>query len=505
MAPRPLTPRPGPIPVPGAPAPDPARSHARDDPAARASPGQPGTGRGSGRSAPASASDGLAGKLAVVLAEVLEVDTVGADRHFFDDLGADSMVMAQFCARVRKQADLPNVSIKDVYQHSTIAALASALAPAAATAVAAPRLPRPPVGLAAQLAAVLAEVLKVDQVAADRHFFDDLGADSMVMAQFCARLRKRADLPNVSIKDVYRHSTIRALAGALAAPGDAAVPSAEATQPSARAPAGRSPRRTAGAADAAPMSRSKPRFFLCGPLQLLAFLGVLVLAVLILVNGFEWISASPTLLDIYLRSVTFGGATFLGACLLPILAKWMLIGRWKPRQIPVWSLDYFRFWLVKTLIRTNPLVRFAGTPLYLLYLRALGAKIGRGVTILSPTVPVCTDLLTIGAGTVIRKDSSFTGYRAHNGVIQIGPVTLGRDVYIGETTVLDIGTAMGDGAQLGHSSSLHTGQVVPAGATLARLAGRADRPSTTGWSAPPGAASCGGSCCRCCSCSSCSR
>ena len=30
-------------------------------------------------------------------------------------------------------------------------------------------------------------------------------------------------------------------------------------------------------------------------------------------------------------------------------------------------------------------------------------------------------------------------------------------------TVLDIGTSMGDGAQLGHASSLHTGQAVPAG------------------------------------------
>ena len=99
----------------------------------------------------------------------------------------------------------------------------------------------------------------------------------------------------------------------------------------------------------------------------------------------------------------------------------------------------------------------------MLYLRALGAKIGRGVTILSPTVPVCTDLLTIGAGTVIRKDSSFTGYRAHDGLIQTGPVTIGRDVYVGEATVLDIGTSMGDGAQLGHTSSLHAGQAVPAG------------------------------------------
>ena len=78
-------------------------------------------------------------------------------------------------------------------------------------------------------------------------------------------------------------------------------------------------------------------------------------------------------------------------------------------------------------------------------------------------MPVCTDLLTIGDGTVIRKDSFFTGYRAHAGVIQTGAVTLGRDVLVGEATVLDIDTAIGDGAQLGHASSLHTGQAVPAG------------------------------------------
>ena len=48
-------------------------------------------------------------------------------------------------------------------------------------------------------------------------------------------------------------------------------------------------------------------------------------------------------------------------------------------------------------------------------------------------------------------------------VIEIGPVTLGRDAYIGEMSVLDIDTGMGDGAQLGHVSALHTGQTVPAG------------------------------------------
>ncbi len=76
---------------------------------------------------------------------------------------------------------------------------------------------------------------------------------------------------------------------------------------------------------------------------------------------------------------------------------------------------------------------------------------------------MCTDLLTIGAGTVIRKDSFFHCYRAHAGQIETGTVTTGRDVFIGEKTVLDINTSMGDGAQLGHASALYSGQAIPAG------------------------------------------
>jgi non-ribosomal peptide synthetase-like protein len=148
----------------------------------------------------------------------------------------------------------------------------------------------------------------------------------------------------------------------------------------------------------------------------------------------------------------------------------------------VWSLGYVRFWLVKSLVRANPLARFVGSPLYTLYLRALGAKIGPGVVILSPTVPVCTDLLTIGEGTIINKDCVFNCYRAQGGMIQTGTVTLGRHVFIGEATVLDVQTGMGDGAQLGHTSSLHAGQFVPAGQ---RWHGSPAQPTTVDYRAAP--------------------
>src|SRR5438034_1602827 len=287
-------------------------------------------------------------------------------------------------------------------------------------------------------AEVLADVLRVDRVSVDSHFFDELGADSLVMAHFCARVRKRGNLPPVSMKDVYAHPTIRSLAAAVA---DLAP---------------RSAKSAAAAALELPTPTSTREYVLCGALQALFYLGYCYLAALAAAQGYEWISAGSGGVEIYLRLVLFSGAGFLVVCTVPIAAKWLLIGRWKPQQIRIWSLAYIRFWIVKTLIRSNPgALLFIGSPLYVLYLRALGAKIGPGVAIFSRRVPVCTDLLTIGAGTVIRKESLFLCYRAQAVRIETGAVTLGRDVFIGERTVFDINTSMGDGAQLGHASALH--------------------------------------------------
>jgi non-ribosomal peptide synthetase-like protein len=389
-------------------------------------------------------------RLAGVLAGVLGIEQVAVGDDFFQDLGADSLVMAKFCARVRKQPDLPPVSIKDVYQHPTISGLATALAPPPAAEPAANKL------VEAGLAAVLAEVLEVDSVAPDSHVFDDLGADSMVLARFCARVRKREGLPAVSIKDVYQHPTIGALAAALASPAAAVVPAPVATP---TAEAGEEPVEAPR-----PRPASAAQHVLCGVLQTLVFVLYCLGAASVAIAGYDWISDGGGLVQDYLRAVVVAGGAFLGMSVLPVLVKWLLIGRWKAEEFPVWTMRYVRFWIVKTLVQKNPAMLICtGTPLYTLYLRALGADIGRGVAIFAKQVPVCTDLLTIGAGTVLRKDVLLSCYRAHDGLIQTGRVTLGADVVIGEGAVIDIRTSMADGAQLGHRSSLQEGQAVPAG------------------------------------------
>ncbi|WP_338677954.1 Pls/PosA family non-ribosomal peptide synthetase [Streptomyces sp. SCSIO 30461] len=319
-------------------------------------------------------------------------------------------------------------------------------------------------------AEVLAEVVSIERVSVDSHFFNDLGANSLVMAQFCARVRKRDDLPSVSMKDVYKNPTIRSLASALmevevTAPPAAVEESAAepATEPGAEAA-------RADGAGAEPGHRpcegaraAGSAYVLCGTAQFLIFLGYCFAAGTVTAAGYGWVSTASGALDVYLRSMVFGSAGMIALCTFPIVAKWLLIGRWKPREFPVWGLTYLRFWTVKVLIHASPMVLLVGNPLYVLYLRALGAKIGKNVTLLSRTIPVCTDLLTIGEGTVVRKDSFLLCYRAHAGLVQTGPITLGRDVLIGEKTVLDIDTSMGDGAQLGHSSALQRGEHIPHG------------------------------------------
>ena len=309
----------------------------------------------------------------------------------------------------------------------------------------------PEPGTQALLAGLLAETLGVDRVSADSNFFFDLGANSLLMARFNAAGRQQPGMATLSIRDVYRYPTVRLLAAAMDA-RTAAPAESTATE---REPANASRTLTGPAA--------RQRYVLCGVLQLAAFLGYASLDALALVAGFSWATAGHGALSVYVRLALVGAGLLLAAGSLPIIAKWLLIGRWKQQRIPVWSLAYFRFWLVKTLIITSPARLTVGTPLYGLYLRALGAKVGHGALVLTKHIPVCTDMLTIGADSVVRKDSYLNGYRARAGQIETGLVTIGAGAFVGEQTVLDIDTVIGAGGQLGHSSALHAGQLVPAG------------------------------------------
>jgi non-ribosomal peptide synthetase-like protein len=301
------------------------------------------------------------------------------------------------------------------------------------------------------LAEELAAMLGVDRVSAAAHFFDDLGANSLLLARFAARVRARTTLPPIAMRDMYLHPTVTALA-ALA---DAGVATVAPVAPPACPPGTGTER--------ARLRPSTAAHLLCGAAQLALFLVSVTVSSALMVVVLEWLRRAPTFVDLWQRSMVVSTATFGGYLVLSTAAKWLLVGRWTAGEFPLWGARYLRFWIVQRILRANPLAVFVGSPLYNLYLRCLGARVGGGAVVLTRAVPVCTDLLTIGPGAVVRKDAHLSGYRAVAGRIQTGPITIGADAVVGEKSVLDVGAVLGDRAQLGHASSLQSGQVVPDG------------------------------------------
>ena len=291
------------------------------------------------------------------------------------------------------------------------------------------------------LAAALAKILRVEHVSTGDHVFDDMGANSLLMARFCSVIRKNPGMSGVSMRDIYINPTIAGLASHL----DSSLGGFVATK--------REPFHVP----------SNFAYYTCGAMQLAFYAVYTLFGLWVLDTGYEWAMAAGSTLGIYARSVVFAAGSFAALTGISIAAKWALIGRFKAQSIPIWSFAFFRFWVVMTMMRTSPATAFAGTPIYNAYLRLMGAKIGRHVVISSRHPPVCADMVSIGDNTILRKDSIVLGYRAQSNFIHIGPVAFGSNVFVGEASVIDIDTAMGNDAQLGHASSLQSGQRVPDG------------------------------------------
>ena len=305
----------------------------------------------------------------------------------------------------------------------------------------------PTSSLESDLAEQLAHIMQMDKLSVEANFFDELGANSLLIAQFISRLRKNLDLKGVSLKTIYQHPTIQQLAEIIEA--DPKPTATHATSAS-------SPKMT-------PHITSRFTYISCGAMQITYALGLVWLNVYLLLEVYEWVNAASGTVDVLIRAAIASTGYLFGLSALLIAIKWIAIGRFDDTQtIPIWSFKYIRFWIARSAIRTNPLNFVRGTPLYNVYLRVLGAKIGKRVTFFANT-PTCVDLLSIGDDTVIREDVTLAGYNVISGHLRPGHVTIGSRSYIAEATVLDINSRIGDDAQLGTNSCLHENQQVPDG------------------------------------------
>ena len=300
----------------------------------------------------------------------------------------------------------------------------------------------PETALQRLLCEALKSSLALDVVSIDGDFFKHYGAHSLLMARFCARIRQVAPLMQVAMRDIYAHTSVRRLAAAL----QAAKPTIESYTE----------------ADAEPLNRLA--YAMTGVAQLAYYIVAGLLGVAAIQQSLSFtaiVAGSP--LALIERSEIIVSAWFVGLNGLAIAAKWLLIGRAKPVTIKLWSVAYFRFWVARQLIMLAPAYLFVGEPLFNLFLRCLGAKIGARAVIATAAVPVAADLFEVGEDAVIARRVLAPGYGASARGLQFGPIRIGKGAYVGEASVLDIGAELGDFAQLGHVSSLQSGQRVPDG------------------------------------------
>jgi amino acid adenylation domain-containing protein len=297
-----------------------------------------------------------------------------------------------------------------------------------------------------ELADALTKIMNMEGISVQDDFFNDLGAHSLLMARFGAEIRKRLNISTVSMQVIYLNRTIEKLARHLDSQPDEKSDQSQMDFP--REPF---------------YEPSNLAYYGCGVLQFIWYLSWTFLGLWILVSTIRWTyAAMPDPGAVYIRTLAVSVGLSVIFSIVPIAVKWLLIGKWKRETIPVWSLRYFRFWAVKHLIGSAPIARF-GDPFYNLYLRLLGAKIGTNAVIHARSIPVCTDLISIGANTIIRKDSRILSYQATSNFIHTGSVRVGANAFIGEASLLDMNTIMEDDTQLGHSSSLLSGQCISKG------------------------------------------
>lgn len=303
---------------------------------------------------------------------------------------------------------------------------------------------------------VFRQVLGVEDISIDDHFFLTLGGYSLLAARAVSVVRKECGL-DVAIRDLYEHPTVEGLAAHL-----------EARQVRSAAPPGQSSRDAAERSPTARIVESAP-WLTRGACKALQLAAVYVLSGVVACTYLGWFlpleawrrGTLPLARAVALWALV-SAAAWPALLALSVIGKWAIIGRYKPGAYPLWGWYYLRFWVVRRLESIALPTFLAGTPLLPLYYRLLGAKIGRNCTIDTPHCAVF-DLLSIGDDTSIGGETLLLGYSVEDGFLRIGSVDIGSRCFIGIHSVLGLGVKMGDDARLDDLSLLPDGGSVARG------------------------------------------
>ncbi|MEV4556833.1 Pls/PosA family non-ribosomal peptide synthetase [Kitasatospora sp. NPDC049285] len=155
----------------------------------------------------------------------------------------------------------------------------------------------------------------------------------------------------------------------------------------------------------------------------------------------------------------------LAACLVSAAAKWLLVGRFRAVEHPLWSSFVWRNELADTFTEVLAVPwligRAAGTPVMNLWLRSIGARIGRGVWCESYWLPEA-DLVTLGDGVSVNRGCVLQTHLFHDRIMRLDTVELRAGATLGPGGIVLPGSTVGERSTLGPASLVMRAETVPA-------------------------------------------
>lgn len=148
------------------------------------------------------------------------------------------------------------------------------------------------------------------------------------------------------------------------------------------------------------------------------------------------------------------------------VAKWVVVGRIRVGEHPLWSSFVWRTEVSDTFVEMVAAPWFAqsaaGTPALAVWLRTLGASIGRGVWCDSYWLPEA-DLVRLGDGSTVNRGCVVQTHLFHDRIMSMDVVTLDAGATLGPHSVILPAARIGAHATVGPASLVMRGEEVPVG------------------------------------------
>ena len=152
------------------------------------------------------------------------------------------------------------------------------------------------------------------------------------------------------------------------------------------------------------------------------------------------------------------------AVLVAVIVKWLLIGRWRPSEHPLWSGMVWRSELADAFVESLAvpwLLRYIpGTVVLNWYFRMMGAKVGRGVWCETYWLPE-HDLIQLGDGVTVNRGCVVQTHLFHDRVLSMDAVTLDHGATLGPHSVILPAATLGRDTTIGPGSLVMRGERAP--------------------------------------------